>query len=66
MSVVTDFILTVVKKDSVMRVVSEVKQCMEHSQIFHFNSSEVNQCSEQRQRFRFNSSEVKQLSDCSQ
>ena len=46
MSVVRDFILTVVKKDSVVSVVSEVKQRSERSQIFHFNSSEVKQHSE--------------------
>ena len=46
MSVVRDFILTVVKKDSVVSVVSEDKQYSERSQIFHFNSSKVKQCSE--------------------
>ena len=46
MSVVKDFILTVVKKDSVVSVVSEVKQRNERSQIFHFNSSEIKQRSE--------------------
>ena len=40
MSVVRDFILTVVKKDSVVSVVSEVKQLSESSQIFDFNSDE--------------------------
>ena len=40
MSVVRDFILTVVKKDSVVSVVSEVKQLSESSQIFDFNSAE--------------------------
>ena len=38
--VVRDFILTVVKKDSVVSAVSEVKQRSESSQTFHFNSSE--------------------------
>ena len=46
MSVVRDFILTVVKKDSVVSVVSEEKQRNERSQIFHFNSSEIKQRSE--------------------
>ena len=46
MSVVRDFILTVVKKDSVVSVVSEVKQRSERSQIFYFNSSEIKQRSE--------------------
>ena len=46
MSVVRDFILTVVKKDSVVSVVSETKQRSERSQIFPFNSSEVKQSSE--------------------
>ena len=40
MSVDRYFILTVVKKDSVVSVVSEVKQRSERSQIFHFNGSE--------------------------
>ena len=44
-----------------MSVVSEEKQCSEHSQIFHFNSSEVKHRSEQSQRFQFNSSESKTL-----
>ena len=66
MSVVRDFILTAVKKDSVVSIVSEVKQRSEHSQRFHFNSSEVKQRSERSQRFHFNSSEVKQRSECSQ
>ena len=35
-----DFILTVVKKDSVVSVVSEEKQPNERSQRFPFNSSE--------------------------
>ena len=46
MSVVRYFILTVVKKDSVVSVVSEVRQRSEGSQIFYFNSSEVRQRSE--------------------
>ena len=46
MSVVRDFILTVVKKDSVVSVVSEVKQFSELIQIFHFNICEVKQRSE--------------------
>ena len=66
MSVVEDFVLTVVKKDSVASVVSEVEQRSERSQIFYFNSSEVKRCSECRQRFYFNSSEVKQRSKHSQ
>ena len=66
MSLVRDFILTVVKKNSVVSVVSGVKQRSERSQIFHFNSSELKQCRERRQRFLFNSSEVKQRKECSQ
>ena len=66
MSVVRSFILTVVKKDSLVSVVSKVKQRSEGSQIFHLNSSEVKRCSERSQRFPFNSSEVKQRSECSQ
>ena len=42
-----------------MSVVSAEKNCSEHSQIFHFNSSEVKQRSERSQRFQFNSSEGK-------
>ena len=49
MSLVRDFILTVVKKNSVVSVVSEVKQRSERSQIFHFNSSELKQCSKRSQ-----------------
>ena len=66
MNVVRYFILTVVKKDSVVSVVSEVKQCSERSQIFHFNSRKVKHCSERSQRFPFNSSEVKQCNERSQ
>ena len=66
MSVARYFILTVVKKDSVVSVVCEVKQRSERSQIFHFNSSEVKYCSERSQRCPFNSSEVKQRSECIQ
>ena len=40
MSVVRDFHLTVVKKESVMSVVNEVEQRSERSQTVHFNSSE--------------------------
>ena len=48
MSVVKNFILTVVKKESEVSVISaisrvsgsEVKLCRERSQRFHFNSSE--------------------------
>ena len=46
MSVDRYLILTVMKKDNVVSVVSEVKQRSERSQIFHFNSSEVKQYSE--------------------
>ena len=46
MSVVRDFHLIVVEKDSVVSVFSEEKQRSEHSQIFPFNSSEVKQRSE--------------------
>ena len=56
MSVVTDFILIIMK----------VKQRSECSERFPFNSSEVKQRSELSQRFRFDSSEVKQRSVCSQ
>ena len=49
MRVVRNFILEVVKKNSVG----------ERSQRHHFNSSEVKQCSKRSQRFDFNSSEVK-------
>ena len=66
MSVVRCFILTVVKKDNVVSVVSEVKHSRERSQIFQFNSSEVKQRSEHSQIFYFNSSEEKQCSECSQ
>ena len=47
------------KKDNVVTAVSEVKQRLEHSQIFYFNSSEVNLCSERSQRFHVNNSESK-------
>ena len=40
MSVVRDFHLTVVKKDSVMRLVNEVRQCTERSESVHLNGSE--------------------------
>ena len=66
MSVVRCFILTVVKKDSVVSVVSKVKQRSERSQIFHLNSSEVKHCSERSQKFPFNSNEVKQRNEVSQ
>ena len=45
-SVVRYFISIVVKKNSVVSVVSEEKLRSERSQIFHFNSSEEKQCSE--------------------
>ena len=54
MSVLRDFTLTVVKKDSLVSVVGEVKQRSERSQRFNFNSSEVKQCRERSQRFHFN------------
>ena len=41
MSEVRDFILTVLKKGSVVSVVSEVKDCGDRGQRFHFNSTEV-------------------------
>ena len=66
MSVVSDFNLTVVKKDSVVSVFGEVKQQSERSQIFHFNSSEVKQCRERSKRYYFKSSEVKQRSEDTQ
>ena len=59
MSVVRDFILTVVKKGRVVSVVSEVKQRSKRNQIVHFNSSEVRQYTERSQRFHFKSSESK-------
>ena len=40
MRVVRDFHLTVVKKDSVMSLVSEVKQRTERCQTVHLNNSE--------------------------
>ena len=40
MSVVRDFHLTVVKKESVVSVVNEVEQRGKRSQTVHFNSSE--------------------------
>ena len=45
-SVVRDFHLIVAKLNSVVSVVSEVKQHSERSQIFHFNSSKIKQRSE--------------------
>ena len=39
-SVVRDFILIVVKQNSVVSVVSKEKQLSECSQMFHFNSGE--------------------------
>ena len=66
MSVVRCFILTVVKKDRVVSVVSKVKQRSERSHIFYSNSSEVKQSSERSQRFPFNSSEQKQCKEGSQ
>ena len=66
MSVLRDFTLTVVKKDSLVSVVSEVKQRSERSQGFPFDSSDVKQRSEISQRFPFNSSEAKQRSEHSQ
>ena len=39
-SIVRYFILIVVKENSVVSIVSEEKQCSEHSQRFRFNSSE--------------------------
>ena len=46
MNEVRDFFLIVVKKGSIVSVVSEEKQRSERSQIFHFNSSEVKQRSD--------------------
>ena len=66
MSAVRYLILTSEKKDSLVSVVSEVKQCSEPGQIFHFNSSEVKLCSERSQGFPFNSSEAKQRNERSQ
>ena len=53
MSVVSYFVLTVVKKDGVVTAVIEEKQ---RSQRFHFNGSEVRQRNERSQSFLFNSS----------
>ena len=39
-SIVRYFILIVVKENSAVSIVSEEKQCSEHSQRFHFDSSE--------------------------
>ena len=61
MSVVRYFVLTVVKKDSVVTAVIEEKQRSQRSQRFHFNGSEVRQRSERSQRFHFNSSESKTM-----
>ena len=57
MSVVKDFFLTVVKKNKVVSVVSEVKQPSERSRKFQFDSSEVEQRSGWSCRFDFNSSD---------
>ena len=57
--VVRCFILTVVKKDSLVSVVSEVKQRSKRSQI-------LKHCPERSQRFPFNSSKVKQCNEGSQ
>ena len=62
MSIVRDFIVTVVNKDSVVSQVIAVNHRSEHGQRFHLNSSEVEQRSERVQRFHFNSNEVKQRS----
>ena len=40
-------------------MVREEKECDEHSQIFHFNSSEVKQRTQQSDKFHFNSTESK-------
>ena len=52
MSEVRDFFLIVVKKGSIVSVVSEEKQRSERSQIFLFQSSEVIQRRERSQIFR--------------
>ena len=65
MSVFRELPLTVVKKDSVVSVVSEVEHRSECSEIVHFISSEVKQCSERSQRYSYNSSEVKQCREFS-
>ena len=57
MSVVKDFFLTVVKKNKVVSVVSEVKQPSERSHKFQIDSSEVEQRSGWSCRFDFNSSD---------
>ena len=59
MSVARDFILTVVKRDSIVSIVSEVKQCKGRSQRYHFKSSEIKERSESSQRIHFNSTESK-------
>ena len=46
MNEVRDFFLIVVKKGSIVSVVSEEKQRSERSQVFHFNSSDVKQRAE--------------------
>ena len=66
MKVVRDFHLIVVKKGSIVSVVSEKKQRSERVHRFQVISSEEKQRSECSQIFHFNSSEVKQRSECSQ
>ena len=66
MSVVRDVLLTVVNKDSVVSVVSEVKHRSERTQRFHFNNSKVKQRSKRSQKFLFTSRDVKQCSEHSQ
>ena len=57
MSEVRDFFLIVVKKGSIVSVVSEEKQQRsERSQIFPFNSGESKTVFEHSQRFSFKSS----------
>ena len=56
MNEVRDFFLIVVKKGSIVSVVSEEKQRSERGQIFHFNSSESKTVFEHSQRFSFKSS----------
>ena len=59
MSVVRYFVSIVVKKDSIVCIVSEVKERSDPSQGFLFTSSEVKQCSEGTERFHFGSGETR-------
>ena len=66
MSLVKDFHFTIVKKDNVVSVVSEVKQGSERNETVHLNIVKVKQCSERSQRFPINSSEEMERGERSQ